>query len=133
MLGKTSKQESEKNDAVYDNFKYKIYETPKTLRLVESFLGTEEVIGEVRFWKKTLIKEINKLFKNKSNREYGYRLFLAIKILNKIRHPEKAQLYLESMKNITLEETIFWVWQYHSYQDKAVTAFKAIHINQKEI
>ena len=30
--------------AVYDNFKYKIVETPKTLRLVETFLGDEVVV-----------------------------------------------------------------------------------------
>ena len=42
--------------AIYNNFKYRLEETPKTLRLVEIFLGDEVIIGEVRGWKRNLLK-----------------------------------------------------------------------------
>ncbi len=116
--------------AVYNNFKYRFEETPKTLRLVEVFLGDEAVIGEVRGWKRDLLRTVDKWFSDKDERERGYRLFLAIKILNKINEPYKTNRYLQVMKEITLEESIFWVWQYHSYSIKAINAFKCIHLNE---
>ncbi len=115
--------------AIYNNFKYKLEETTKTLRLVEVFLGDEAVIGEVRGWKRNIIRIINKWFNDKDERERGYRLFLAIKVLNKINESHKTNKYLQVMKELTLEESIFWVWQYHSYNDKAVNAFRCIHMN----
>lgn len=115
--------------AVYDNFKYRLEETPKTLRLVEVFLGDEAIIGEVRDWKRDLINRVDQWFSDKDERERGYRLFLAFKVLNKISKPRKTHRYLQVMKDLTLEEAIFWVWQYHAYKGKAVNAFKAIHLN----
>ena len=116
--------------AVYDNFKYKIVETPKTLRLVETFLGDEVVVGEVRGWKISLLRHLDDWLYDKDERERGYRLFLAVKILNKIRKLKKTSIYMRVMKGLTLEETIFWVWQYHSYNSKAISAFKCIHLNK---
>ena len=115
--------------ALYNNFKYMLEETPKTLRLVEIFLGDVAVIGEVRGWKRTLLRTVSNWFIDKDERERGYRLFLALKVLNKISAPFKTNRYLLAMKELTLEETIFWVWQYHSYDNKAINAFKCIHLN----
>jgi len=39
----------------------------------------------------------------------------------------KINKYLQVMKELTLEESIFWVWQYHSYGIKAINALKYIH------
>ena len=36
---------------LYENFKYKLVETPKTIKLIEIFLGNEAEIGQVRSWK----------------------------------------------------------------------------------
>jgi len=115
--------------AVYNNFKYRIEETPKTTRLIEVFLGDEVIVGEVRNWKRELIRKIDKWFSEKDERERGYRLFLALKILNKLSKPYKTNHYLQVMKELTLEESIFWVWQFHSYKSKAINAFKCIHLN----
>lgn len=114
--------------AIYNNFKYIVEETPKTLRLVEIFLGDQIIIGNVRGWKCALLRSISNWYLDKDERERGYRLFLAIKILNKLNEPSKTNRFLQVMKELTLEETIFWVWQYHSYQNKAVNAFKHIHM-----
>ena len=114
--------------AVYNNFKYRLDETPKTLRLVEVFLGDEAVIGKVLGWKRNLLRTVDTWFSDKDERERGYRLFLAIKVLNKLNKPYKTSRYIHVMKEITLEESIFWVWQYHSYNIKAVNAFKCIHL-----
>lgn len=116
--------------AVYDNFRYRLEKTPKTIRLVEIFLGNEAAVGEVRGWKTHLLRHVDDWFKDKDERERGYRLFLAVKVLNKIHRPTKTSTYLQAMKALTLEEAIFWVWQYHSYNSKAINAFQCIHINR---
>ena len=116
--------------AVYDNFRYRLENTPQTIRLVEMFLGNEAVVGEVRGWKTHLLRHVDDCFKDKDERERGYRLFLAVKVLNKIREPRKTSAYLKAMKELTLEETIFWVWQHHSYNGRAINAFKCIHLNE---
>ena len=116
--------------AVYDNFRYRLEITPKTIRLVEMFLGNEAVVGEVRGWKTHMLRLVDDCFKDKDERERGYRLFLAVKVLNKIREPRKTSAYLKAMKELTLEETIFWVWQHHSYNGRAINAFKCIHLNE---
>lgn len=117
------------NTAVYDNFRYRLEETPKTLRLVEIFLGNEVIVGEVRRWKRPPLQLVGEWLKEKDERERGYRLFLAVKVLNKIHKPRKVDAYVRVMKELTLEEAIFWVWQYHTYNGKAVNAFKCIHLN----
>jgi len=76
-----------------------------------------------------LLRALDVWFSGKDERERGYRLFLAIKVLNKINDPHKANRYLQVMKELTLEESVFWVWQYHSYHSKAVNAFNCIHLN----
>ena len=124
----TSSNRMVQSTAVYDNFRYRLERTPKTIRLVEMFLGNEAVVGEVRGWKTHLFRHVNDWFKEKDERERGYRLFLAVKVLNKIREPRKTSAYLRAMKGLTLEEAIFWVWQYHSYNRKAITAFNCIHL-----
>jgi hypothetical protein len=117
--------------AVYNNFKYRIEETSKTTRLIEVFLGDEVIVGEVRSWKRELIRIIEKWFSEKDERERGYRLFLALKVLNNLTQPNKTNQYLQVMRELSLEESIFWVWQYHSYYNKAIHAFKYIHLNSK--
>ncbi|MCW3988813.1 MAG: hypothetical protein NWE88_01910 [Candidatus Bathyarchaeota archaeon] len=126
----TSCSRTVQSTAVYDNFRYRLEKTPKTVRLVEMFLGNEAVIGEVRGWKTHLFRHVDDWFIDKDERERGYRLFLAIKVLNKIHEPRKTSTYLQAMKELTLEEAIFWVWQYHSYNGRAVNAFKCIHLSE---
>ena len=130
MLNSNTSSRTVPSTAVYDNFKYRLKITPKTIRLVELFLGNEAVVGEVRGWKTHLFRYVNDWFKEKDERERGYRLFLAVKVLNKIREPKKTSTYLQAMKELTLEEVIFWVWQYHSYNSRAIYAFKCIHLNE---
>lgn len=130
LINKLSKEKTVKNKLLYDNFKYTLEETPKTLRLVETFIGNKTRIGEIRSWKRPLLQELASEYKEKDERERGYRLFLAIKVLNKIKQPQKSISYLNAMKELTLEETIFWVWQYHSYRGRAINAFKCMHLNR---
>lgn len=126
-----SKEKPVKSNIVYNNFTYELDKTPKTLRLTEMFLGNKTTIGEVRSWKRPLLQELAFEFKEKDERELGYRLFLAIKVLNKVRQTRKSTAFLNVMKELTLEETVFWVWQYHSYRGRAINAFKCIHLNEK--
>lgn len=113
----------------YRNFKYSIVETPQRVKLLESFLGTETVMGQVSGWKRSLFIEIARFFQDKDEREKGYRLFLALNVLRCIDDRRKMGSFLKAMYEITLEETIFWVWQYHSYGKAAINALKCIHIN----
>lgn len=118
------------NTQLYENFKYKLVETPKTIKLIEIFIGNEAEIGQVRSWKTYVLKNISKTFEDKDEREKGYRLFLVIKALNRLRNGPKVPLFMKVMREISLEETIFWVWQYHSYGKKAINAFNCIHIRK---
>jgi len=113
----------------YRNFKYRIVETSRRVKLLESFLGTETVMGQVSGWKRSLFTEIARVFQDKDERERGYRLFLALNVLRCIDNRRKASSFLKAMNEMTLEETIFWVWQYHSYGRAAINALKCIHIN----
>lgn len=116
---------------LYRNFKYRIVETPRYVKLLECFLGSETVIGQVSGWKKVLFSEIARLFEEKDEREKGYRLFLALNVLRSIDDRRKIGPFLKTMNKITLEETIFWVWQYHSYGRAAINALKCIHVNSR--
>jgi hypothetical protein len=113
----------------YRNFKYRIVETPRSVKLLESFLGTETVMGQVSGWKRSLFVEIARFLQDKDERERGYRLFLALKVLRCIDDRRKMSSFLKAMNEITLEEAIFWVWQYHSYGKAALNAFNCIHMN----
>ena len=113
---------------LYDNFRYSLIETPKSLKLVESYIGNEANIGQVRAWKRHMLSEIDRFFVGKDERERGYRLFLAVKALNRLRDATKASMFMRVMRELTLEETIFWVWQYHSHGNKAINAFNCIHL-----
>ena len=116
---------------LYENFKYKLVETPKTIKLIEIFIGNEAEIGRCGSWKTYVLKNISKTFEDKDEREKGYRLFLTIKALNRLRNGSKVPLFLKVMREITLEETIFWVWQYHSHGKKAISAFNCIHMRKR--
>ena len=113
---------------LYDNFRYSLRETPKSLKLVENFIGNEATIGQVRAWKRHILSEIDRWFIGKDERERGYRLFLAVKALNRLKDATKASVFVRVMRELTLEETIFWVWQYHSHGNKAINAFNCIHL-----
>ena len=115
---------------LYENFKYKLVETPKTIKLIEIFIGNEAEIGQVRSWKTYVLKNISKTFEDKDEREKGYRLFLMIKALNRLKNGPKIPLFIKVMRELTLEETIFWVWQYHSHGKKAISAFNCIHLRK---
>ena len=114
--------------ALYDNFRYNLIETPKTLKLVENFIGNEATIGQVRAWKRYMLSEIDRCFEGKDERERGYRLFLAVKALNRLKDMAKIPMFMRVMRELTLEEAIFWVWQYHSHGNKAINAFNCIHL-----
>jgi len=116
------------NTTLYDNFRYSLIETPKSLKLVESYIGNEANIGQVRAWKRLMLSEIDRFFGGKDERERGYRLFLAVKALNRLKDATKASMFMRVMRELTLEETIFWVWQYHSYGNRAINAFNCIHL-----
>lgn len=116
---------------LYENFKYKLVETPKTIKLIEIFIGNEAEIGQVRSWKTYVLKNISKTFEDKDEREKGYRLFFTIKALNRLRNGPKVPLFMKVMREISLEETIFWVWQYHSHGKKAISAFNCIHLRKR--
>lgn len=118
--------------SLYQNFKYQINETPSSLQLVESYVGQKKKVGSVRNWKRALFRKIVDCPAECDDREKGYRLFLAIKILNQMRNTRKASMFLAAMNSLTLEETIFWVWQYHSHGRVAINAFNCIHINPKK-
>jgi len=113
---------------LYDNFRYSLVETPKSLKLVESYIGNEAEIGQVRAWKRHMLSEIDRFFRGKDERERGYRLFLAVKALNRLKDATKASMFMRVMRELTLEEAIFWVWQYHSHGNKAINAFNCIHL-----
>jgi hypothetical protein len=117
--------------SLYNNFKYTLVETPYCLKLNESFIGKGTTIGCVKTWKKKLISRLAQSFDVCDEKEKGYRLFLAFKLLNEIKSPRKADYFLITMKKLTYEETVFWVWQYHSYGKNAISALKCIHINFK--
>jgi len=115
---------------LYENFKYKLVETPKTIKLIEIFIGNEAEIGQVRSWKTYVLKNISKTFEDKDERERGYRLFLVVKALNRLKNGPKVPRFIKVMRELSLEETIFWVWQYHSHGKKAINAFNCIHLRK---
>ena len=115
---------------LYKNFSYKIKKTKKSVQLIEVFLGNEAIIGKVVGWKTIIFSKIDEWYKDKDERERGYRLFFAIKILNNMNNNSSTHDFLLSMKEISLEEVIFWVWQYSIYNDRAVKAFKTIHFKR---
>lgn len=114
--------------ALYDNFRYRLIETPKSIKLIEAFIGNDAEIGQVRAWKRHVLAETDRFFGGKDERERGYRLFLAVKALNRLKDVAKVPLFMRVMRELTLEETIFWVWQYHSHGNKAINAFNCIHL-----
>jgi len=117
------------SSAPYRNFRYRIVETPRYAKLLECFLGTEAVIGQVCGWRMRILKEIARWLEGKDERERGYRLFLALNLLKRIDDTRKVGAFLRAMNEITLEEAIFWVWQYHSYGTAALNAFNCVHMN----
>jgi len=126
-----NRQLRESSTQLYENFNYKLVETPKSVKLVEVFIGKETTIGQVRSWKVFVLKNISEFFKDRDEREKGYRLFLVIKALNSLRDGAKVPRFVKVMKEITLEETIFWVWQYHSHGRRAINAFNSIHMRKR--
>ena len=121
----------ESSTQLYENFNYKLVETPKSVKLVEVFIGKETVIGQVRSWKVFVLNNISEFFKDRDEREKGYRFFLVIKALNGLRNGAKVPRFIKVMKEITLEETIYWVWQYHSHGRRAINAFNCIHMRKR--
>ncbi|RWX74208.1 MAG: hypothetical protein Metus_0233 [Candidatus Methanosuratincola subterraneus] len=114
---------------LYDNFRYtvKIDRARKRAVLVESFMGQDNAIGRVGGWRAMALAELDRHFSGRDNRERGYRLFLAAKLLPEVG-ASRACKALSVLKRLTLEETIFWVWQYHSYGARAIGALKHIHM-----
>ena len=124
-------EQASTTNLLYDNSTYHLSETPHTTRVIESFIGNESIVGEVRSWRRRLLSVIDTHFQEQDNRERGYRLCLAVKLLNELRSQGKAYRYLDLMKRLTLEEVIFWIWQYNSYGSRAITALKTIHIHDR--
>lgn len=116
---------------LYDNSTYHLADTAYTTRLVENHIGDESVVGEVRGWKRTLLSRIDAHFKDSDNRERGYRLYLGIKILKELTSSRASRAYLDLMKGLTLEEVIFWVWQYNTYGKRAAMGFIAMHLSNR--
>jgi len=116
-------------DVLYKNFSYKLKKTKHSLQLIENFISNEIIIGRVFHWKAMLLLKINEWYQDKDERERGYRLFFAIKVLNSMSQSSSIHNFLRSMKEITLEEVIFWVWQYSIYGKKAIGAYNFIHMN----
>lgn len=116
----------------YQNFKYRIVKSGRYIQLVEYCHDTEIVVGQVSGWRGQLFSELVQMYEGKNEREKGYRLFLALALLKRIKDRKKLGIFARAIVNITLEETIFWVWQYHSYGTIALTAFKCIHINHNQ-
>lgn len=124
-------EQTDVSHLLYDNSMYCISETEHTTRLEENFLGNIHVLGEVRGWKRRMIRFLDRHFEDADNRERGNRLFLAIKLLNDLKSPKKSVSYLDLMKRLTLEETIFWVWQFNSYGARAIAGIKAMHLSSR--
>ena len=118
----------ESNQPLYANFKYKVKVSNKSVQLFEVFLGNEILIGRVYGWKSTLFKQVISWYTNINEREKGYRFYLAIKLLNTMNKKSSVYHYLKIMKEITLEEVIFWVWQYSIYNKKSLKGFMRIHM-----
>ena len=114
---------------LYDNFRYSVkFNSNKNVAvLVESFTGQEHIVGRVGGWRAAALAELDRYFADRDGRERGYRLFLAVKLLPTVE-PSKGYRALSALKALTLEETIFWVWQYHSYGNSAIGALKHIHM-----
>jgi len=100
----------------------------KRVALIERFAGSERVIGYLEGWRATALQELDRHFADKDGRERGFRLFLALKSLRTVDARRGPDLF-EALRRMTLEETIFWVWQYHSYGERAIGAMKHIHMN----
>ncbi|MBN1683204.1 hypothetical protein JW865_06600 [Candidatus Bathyarchaeota archaeon] len=122
----------EKEDRVqlYKNFSYELVRTKRSVKLIENFLNNEIEIGRVYTWKAMLLSQIDDFYCKSDERERGYRLYLAIKLLNNMKKSDKIYSFIRSMKELSLEEAIFWVWQYNIYNNKAIDAFKIIHMKR---
>ncbi|MGF3499631.1 MAG: hypothetical protein ACQXXL_08465, partial [Candidatus Methanosuratincola sp.] len=138
-----------KNRLLYDNFRYEVRPVPlnaarrckgddagedcrsgckKRVALIEIFAGSESVIGCLEGWRGAALEELDRYFLDKDGRERGFRLFLALKSLRTVDARRGPELF-DVLRRLTLEETIFWVWQYHSYGERAIGAMKHIHMN----
>ncbi len=117
--------------ALYDNCTYTLHRTAQTVRLVQHFLSEQNVMGAVRDWRVPLLEAVERASRDRNERERGYRLRLALKVLNSLRSPQEAPRFLEAMRRITLEEAIFWNWQYNTYGRDAIRAFKTIHMRSR--
>jgi hypothetical protein len=124
-------EQTNNSHLLYDNSMYYLVDTNHTTRLEEDFLGNIHVRGEVRGWKRRLLRLLDYHFKDTDNRERGNRLYLSVKLLNELRSPKHSVDYLELMKRLTLEETIFWVWQFNSYGKRAIAGIKAMHMSAR--
>lgn len=128
--GKQKLAQSRGTRLLYDNLRYEVRsfgKDGKKVALIERFLGEERVVGAVGSWRMAALQELDRHFSDRDGRERGFRLFLAAKMLTTVeaRRGHKA---FEALKRLTLEETIFWVWQYHSYGERAIGAMKHIHL-----
>jgi hypothetical protein len=123
------KEGEQRYDSVRNNFHYKVVETANSVMLVETFLNYEKIIGHARSWKKKVFLQFAHSLLETDERQKGYRLFLALKLLGEVKETRNAYTFLRVMNELTLEEVIFWVWQYHSYGKCAIAALKKIHFN----
>jgi hypothetical protein len=119
----------EKYDSVRNNFHYKVVETANSVKLIETFLNSEKIIGQARNWKKKVFLQFALSQPETDERQKGYRLFLALKVLAEVKETKDVYTFLRVMNELTLEEVIFWVWQYHSYGKCAIAALKKIHFH----
>lgn len=104
----------------------------QTVSLSESFQGHEVIVGKVFGWRANVFEEFAESLANRDEREKGYRLFLTLQVLKTLRVRRKTNHFLRAVTELSLEEVIFWVWQFHSYGKLALNAFKCIHLTSKK-
>lgn len=116
----------------YQNFRYIVIKKGQTVSLSESFQGHEIIVGKVFGWRAKVFDEFAESLSNRDEREKGYRLFLTLQVLKTLRAKRKTNHFLRAVTELSLEEVIFWVWQFHSYGKLALNAFNCIHMNKNQ-
>lgn len=112
----------------YQNFRYLVRKRGQSISLSESFQGHEVMVGKVFGWRAKTFNELSEFLSNRDERERGYRLFLALQVLKGLKKRRKVNHFLVAVTQLSLEEVIFWVWQFHSYGKPAINAFNCIHM-----
>ncbi len=124
----TVEQPYRKSHTTYQNFQYLVLKKGQTVSLSESFQGHEVIVGKVSGWRAKVFDEFAESLVNSDERERGYRLFLTLQLLKCLKTRRKTNHLFRAITGLSLEEVIFWVWQFHSYGNSALNAFNCIHM-----